>query len=144
MKTFLIALMIGLSIGGGTACSRHVPPALQAKAAATYTLRDVNDALHAAYVLETSNSGVVPAAAQKQVLLAFATAFDRVAHAATVLQTVQPGTSVPDTLKDVLNVVKETAAAAGAVGLPANVIAAINKAVAIAQAVYDASKGGGL
>lgn len=140
MKFAVLAVLV-LTLVAGNACSSHVPPALQAKAAATYTLRDVNDALHAAYVLETSNSGIVPAANQKQILLAFAKAFDTVAVAATKLQTVTPGTNVPDTLNGVLASANDVLnAATQVVALPVKVVDAIRKAVAIAQAIVNANK----
>lgn len=130
------------------ACGAHVPPALQVKATATYTARDLGNALDAAYRLELSAVASLPPAVQlatigaqqNKVLDLFAKAFDGVAVVAHDLQAIKPGDAVPDSLNGVLATVKDLLAEVKALPLDSNakkVVDAVTKVIDLAIKIAE-------
>lgn len=145
MKRTMISVLLAAVLALSSACGSHVPPALQAKATATYTIQGVGDAIDAAYKLELVAAPLVPDPTQKQILLGFALAFDKVAEAATKLQTFKPGDAVPDSLNGAIDTIRELATflADAPYASIQNVAKQLNKALDIAEGIVKVIKGGG-
>src|SRR5689334_7997494 len=137
MKRQMISILLAVALAANAACASKVPPALQAKATATYTIQGVGDAVDSAYKLELTVAPLVPEQTQKQILLGFAVAFDKVAEAAEKLQTLKPGDAVPDSLNGAIDVIKELADFLSDAPYASiqKVAAELKKALAIAEAI---------